>query len=68
MTSEESVLRCRDRILLLIHGARGRASYTHFVSIPMTHEIIKDNFLKFINTIKNDEELSVNTLFLSFLT
>ncbi|CAG9535086.1 unnamed protein product [Cercopithifilaria johnstoni] len=57
MTSEESVMRCRDRIQLIIHEARGRASYTHFVSIPMTHEIIKDSFLKFVNTIKNDEEL-----------
>uniref|UniRef100_A0A915Q1S5 K Homology domain-containing protein n=1 Tax=Setaria digitata TaxID=48799 RepID=A0A915Q1S5_9BILA len=57
ITSEESVMRCRDRIHLLIDGARGRASYTHFVSIPMTHEIIKENFIKFVNTIKNDEEL-----------
>ncbi|KAM3715683.1 Activating signal cointegrator 1 complex subunit, partial [Dirofilaria immitis] len=58
MTSEESIMRCRDRIELIIHEARGRASYTHFVSIPMTHDIIKDNFLKFVDTIKNDEELS----------
>ncbi|KAK6104739.1 AKAP7 2'5' RNA ligase-like domain family protein [Brugia pahangi] len=58
MTSEESVMRCRDRIHLIIHGARDRASYTHFISIPMTHETIKDNFLKFMNTVKNDEELS----------
>ncbi|VDK79432.1 unnamed protein product [Litomosoides sigmodontis] len=55
---EESVMRCRDRIQLLIHGARDRASYTHFVSIPMTHETIKESFLKFVNTVKNDEELS----------
>ncbi|EFO16406.1 KH domain-containing protein [Loa loa] len=58
MTSEESVMRCRDRIHLIIHGARDRATYTHFVSIPMTHETVKDSFLKFMDTIKNDEELS----------
>ncbi|VBB34792.1 unnamed protein product [Acanthocheilonema viteae] len=58
MTSEESVMRCRDRIHLVIHETRGRASYTHFISIPMTHEIIKDSFIKFMDTIKNDEELS----------
>ncbi|VDK77070.1 unnamed protein product [Onchocerca ochengi] len=58
MTSEESIMRCHDRIQLIIHEARGRASYTHFISIPMTHEIVKDNFLKFMDTIKNDEDLS----------
>uniref|UniRef100_A0A183I5E9 KH domain-containing protein n=1 Tax=Onchocerca flexuosa TaxID=387005 RepID=A0A183I5E9_9BILA len=58
MTSEESIMRCHDRIQLIIHEARGRASYTHFISIPMTHEIVKDNFLKFMETIKNDEDLS----------
>uniref|UniRef100_A0A0R3RY76 KH domain-containing protein n=1 Tax=Elaeophora elaphi TaxID=1147741 RepID=A0A0R3RY76_9BILA len=58
VASEESVMRCRDRIHLIMHGARGKAAYTHFVSIPMTHETIKDSFVKFVNTIRNDEELS----------
>lgn len=59
MTSEESVLRCRDRIQLIIYETRDRASYTHFVSIPMTHEIITENFLRLMDIIKNDDELSV---------
>lgn len=59
MTSEESVMRCRDRIELLLLGARDRAAYTHFVSIPMTHEVIKENFRKFVEAVMGDDELPV---------
>lgn len=59
MTSEESVVRCRDRIELLLIDARERAAFSHFVSIPMTHENITENFEKFVETVINDDELPV---------
>ncbi|VDN06159.1 unnamed protein product [Thelazia callipaeda] len=58
IVSEESIMRCRDRIQLIMYEARDKAAFTHFISIPMTHEIIKENFTKFIDMIKNDYELS----------
>lgn len=57
--SQECVELCRDRIESLIVETRKRASYTHFVSLPMNHPDIQAAFTRFVEAVQNDEELSV---------
>uniref|UniRef100_A0A183E6K2 KH domain-containing protein n=1 Tax=Gongylonema pulchrum TaxID=637853 RepID=A0A183E6K2_9BILA len=56
-TSEESVMRCRDRIELLLLEVRNRVAFTHFVSIPMIHENIRKKFEEFSQAVQQDDEL-----------
>uniref|UniRef100_F1KX24 Activating signal cointegrator 1 complex subunit 1 n=1 Tax=Ascaris suum TaxID=6253 RepID=F1KX24_ASCSU len=55
--SQECVELCRDRIESLIVETRKRASYTHFVSLPMNHADIQTAFTQFAELVQNDDEL-----------
>uniref|UniRef100_F1L794 Activating signal cointegrator 1 complex subunit 1 n=2 Tax=Ascaris TaxID=6251 RepID=F1L794_ASCSU len=64
--SQECVELCRDRIESLIVETRKRASYTHFVSLPMNHPDIQAAFTRFVEAVQNDEELSDSCRELAF--
>lgn len=46
-TSAKAVTACRQRIELIVLGARNRQHFTHFLSIPLDSEEIKSNYIKF---------------------
>ncbi|XP_065086622.1 activating signal cointegrator 1 complex subunit 1 [Ochlerotatus camptorhynchus] len=46
-TSTKAVTACRQRIELIVLGARNKQHFTHFLSVPMISDEIKSNFIKF---------------------
>ncbi|XP_029733477.2 activating signal cointegrator 1 complex subunit 1 [Aedes albopictus] len=46
-TSAKAVTACRQRIELIVLAARNKQHFTHFLSIPMTSDEIKSNYIKF---------------------
>lgn len=45
--TRQSVSSARRRIDLIVLGARNKQEATHFLSIPITHHPIKENYAKF---------------------
>ncbi|XP_014253709.1 activating signal cointegrator 1 complex subunit 1 [Cimex lectularius] len=50
-SSKRDVASARTRILMMVKGARSRKKPTHFISIPLTHDTFKRNFLKFKSSV-----------------
>ncbi|XP_058836036.1 activating signal cointegrator 1 complex subunit 1 [Topomyia yanbarensis] len=46
-TFRRAVTSCRQRIELIVLGARSRQQFTHFLSIPLNSDQIKQNYKKF---------------------
>ncbi|XP_053685087.1 activating signal cointegrator 1 complex subunit 1 [Sabethes cyaneus] len=45
--SRKTVTACRQRIELIVLGARSRQQFTHFLSIPLSSNEIRTNYVKF---------------------
>lgn len=46
-TSRKSITSCRQRIELIVLGARSKQQFTHFLSVPLNSDQIKVNYGKF---------------------
>ncbi|XP_055531299.1 activating signal cointegrator 1 complex subunit 1 [Wyeomyia smithii] len=46
-SSRKAVTACRQRVELIVLGARSRQQFTHFLSVPLTANEIKTKYVKF---------------------